>query len=103
MIGAYRVKATRWQAADPSQGNPMDASRFTCTLAPAACSSYARVTIADAQGETARACPRHAVAALSGITAASVIWADTRGINDHERTALQLAEERTQLARTVAP
>jgi hypothetical protein len=58
----------------------MGASRFTCTLAPAACSSYARVTLADTQGETARACPRHAVAALNGITGARVIWADTRGV-----------------------
>ncbi len=58
--------------------------------------------IADAQGETARACPRHAVAALNGIIRARVIWEDTHGINDHERTALQLAEERSQLTRTVA-
>jgi len=57
----------------------MGASRFTCTLAPAACSSYARVTIADTQGDTARACPRHAVAALNGITGGRVIWPTPAG------------------------
>ena len=81
----------------------MAASRFTCTLAPAACSSYAGVTIADTQGDTARACPQHTVAALNGITGAHVIWADSRGINHHERTALIIAVGRSQLARTVAP
>lgn len=63
----------------------------------------ARVTLADTQRETARACPRHAVAALNGITGARVVWADTRGVNDHERAALIIAEERSQLARPVAP
>jgi hypothetical protein len=72
------------------------ANRFTCALAPA-CSSYARVTIADTEGDTARACPQHAVAALNGIIGARVIWADTRGINDHERTTLSIAGERSQL------
>jgi hypothetical protein len=72
-------------------------NRFTCALAPA-CRSYARVTIADTEGDTARACPCHAVAALNGVTGARVIWADTRGINDHERTALRIAEDRSQLA-----
>jgi hypothetical protein len=43
----------------------------------------------DTEGETARACPRHAVAALNGIAGARVMWEDTHGINDHERTALQ--------------
>ncbi len=81
----------------------MSARRFTCTLAPAACSSYARVTLADTEGETARACPRHALTALNGIAGARVLWEDTHGINDHERTALQLAEERSQLGGTVAP
>jgi hypothetical protein len=55
--------------AEPEE--PMGASRFTCT--PAACSSYARVTLADAEGETARACPRQAVAALNGIAGARVM------------------------------
>src|SRR5258708_32904249 len=37
----------------PVPEEPMGASRFTCTLAPAACNFYARVTLADTQGETA--------------------------------------------------
>ena len=32
--------------------------------------SYARVTIIDSQGASGRACPRHAVAALDGISQA---------------------------------
>jgi len=54
---------------------------FTCTLTTAdqpACTSYARVTITDSGGDTARGCPRHAVAALDGITGARVDWADSR-------------------------
>jgi hypothetical protein len=76
-------------------------TRFTCTLTTAdepACQSYARVTISDAGGDTARGCPRHAVAALDGITGARVDWADSLGLNEHERQALKLAEERSQLA-----
>ena len=76
-------------------------TRFTCTLTTAdepACTSYARVTITDAGGDTARGCPRHAVAALDGITGARVDWADSRGLNEHERQALELSEERSQLA-----
>jgi hypothetical protein len=42
--------------------------------------------------------PRHAVAALDGITGARVDWADSRGLNEHERQALELSEERSQLA-----
>jgi hypothetical protein len=44
----------------------MTPTRFTCTLTCAdesACQSYARVTIVDAEGVTARGGPRHAVAA----------------------------------------
>jgi len=51
----------------------MAQTRFTCTLTIAdepACQSYARVTITDAQGNTARGCPRHAVAALNVLTGA---------------------------------
>jgi hypothetical protein len=43
----------------------MTQTRFTCTLTQAdepACQSYARVTIVDSEGATARGCPRHAVA-----------------------------------------
>jgi hypothetical protein len=53
----------------------MAQTRFTCTLTRAdepACQSYARVTITDSEGATARGCPRHAVAALDGITGAHV-------------------------------
>ena len=76
-------------------------TRFTCTLARTdepACTSYARVTITDAEGDTARGCPRHAAAALDGIAGARVDWADSRGLNEHERLALVLSEERSQLA-----
>jgi hypothetical protein len=59
--------------------------------------SYARVTITDAEGTTARGCPRHAVAALNGLTGAHVDWADSKGLNQWERQALELAEERSKL------
>jgi hypothetical protein len=65
--------------------------RFTCTLTQAgepACTSCARVTITDAEGGTARGRPRHAVAALDGITGVRVDWAGSRGLNEHERQAL---------------
>ena len=79
----------------------MAQTRFTCTLTRAdepACQSYARVTIVDAAGAAARGCPRHAVAALDGITGAHVDWTDSRGLNGWERTALELSEERSKLA-----
>ena len=75
-------------------------TRFTCTLTRAdepACQSYARVTIMDSEGITARGCPRHAVAALDGITAAYIDWTDSKGLNEWERKALELSEERSQL------
>jgi hypothetical protein len=78
----------------------MAQTRFICTLTKAdepACPSYARVTIVDAEGTSARACPRHAVAALNGITGARVDWPDSKGLNEWERNALELAEERSQL------
>jgi hypothetical protein len=49
------------------------ADRFRCVLTPAGepeCTTYARVTITDASRDSARACPRHAVAALDGIDGA---------------------------------
>jgi hypothetical protein len=79
----------------------MAQTRFTCTLTTAdepACQSYARVTIADAQRASARACPRHAVAALDGISGAGVDWLDSKGLNEHERMAIELAEERSRLS-----
>ena len=71
----------------------MAQTRFTCTLTQAdepACQSYARVTIMDAKGDSARACPRHAVAALDGIASAHVDWADSKGLNEWECTAPDL-------------
>jgi hypothetical protein len=79
----------------------MAQTRFTCTLTTSdepACQPYARVTIADAEDTSARGCPRHAIAALNGITGAHVDWADSKGLNEWERTALELAEERSRLA-----
>jgi hypothetical protein len=70
--------------------------RFRCALTRSdepECTSYARVTIVDATRDSARACPQHAVAALDGIDGARVDWADTRGINEFERKALELTEE----------
>ena len=78
----------------------MTQTRFTCTLTRAdepACQSYARVTIIDSQGDSDRACPRHAVAALDGISRGHVDWSDSKGLNQWELTALELAEERSQL------
>ena len=50
------------------------------------------------RGACAPACPRHAVAALDGITGAHVDWADSRGLSQWERTALELSEKRSKLA-----
>ena len=78
----------------------MTQTRFTCTLTRAdepACQSYARVTIVESEGVTARGCPRHAVAALVGIYGGRVDWPDSKGLNQWERTALELSEERSQL------
>lgn len=75
----------------------MTQTRFTCSLTTAdepACQSYARVTIVDCDGATARGCPHHAVAALDGITGAHV---DSKGLNQWERKALELSEERSTL------
>ena len=43
----------------------MTAQRFRCMEKQ--CDRYARVTVEDAEGERARACARHAVAALDGL------------------------------------
>ena len=78
----------------------MAQTRFTCTPTKAdepACPSYARVTIVDSTGASARACPRHAATALNGIIGAHVDWPDSKGLNQWERQALELAEERSQL------
>ena len=52
----------------------------------------------DSEGASARACPRHALAALDGITGAHVDWTDSRGLNEWERKALELSGERSKLA-----
>jgi hypothetical protein len=72
--------------------------RFQCTLTLSdepQCTTYARVTITDTAGDSARACPRHAVAALEGIDGARVDWADTKSLNEFERKVLELTEEIT--------
>ena len=46
------------------------------------------------RGAGARACPRHAVAALDGISGAHVGWVGSKGLNEHEHMAIELAEER---------
>ena len=79
----------------------MAQTRFTCILTRAdepACQSYARVTIVDSEGGTTRGCARHAVAALDGITGGHVDWTDSKGLNEWERKALELAEERSRLS-----
>ena len=51
----------------------------------------------DSQGATARGRPRHAIAALDDITGAHVDWADSKGLNQWVRKALELSEERSKL------
>jgi hypothetical protein len=73
----------------------MAQTRFTCTLARVdepPCPSYAWVTIVDSEGDSARSCPRHGVAALDGIASAHVDWADSKALNEWERKALELAK-----------
>jgi hypothetical protein len=58
----------------------MPGDRFRCQLAAADeadCTTYARVTLAEATGGRARACARHAVAAIDAIDGARVDWADS--------------------------
>jgi hypothetical protein len=84
----------------------MDASRFRCLLTIAdegPCGRYARVTVIDLDGESARGCARHAVQALNGITGLQVDWDDSRGLNEYERSAIELAEERNYLAERHMP
>jgi hypothetical protein len=51
--------------------------------------------VIDLDGESARGCARHAVQALNGITGLRVDWDDSRGLNEYERSAIELAEERS--------
>jgi hypothetical protein len=99
VIGAYRVKSTR---CDSTEQAAMTARRFQCMEGPQ-CDRYARVTIEDITYQRGRACPHHAVDALNRPAGARIIWDDTRGLNEHEATALHLAEERSQLAQKMHP
>ena len=86
--GSYRMRHLHASASSQEAG--MAQTRFTCTLTRAdepACQAYARITIMDSEGGTARGCPRHAVAALDGIASARVDWADSKGIYEWERKA----------------
>ena len=76
-------------------------TRFTSALTRAdepACQSYARVTVMDSEGAAARSYPRHAVTALDGIAGAHMNWTDSKGLNEWERKALKLSEERSKLS-----
>lgn len=84
----------------------MTATRFQCTLTTASeppCEAYARVTIIDSERATARACPRHAAAALDGIIGAHVDRQDSKGLNQWEHKALEPSEERGKLAAMALP
>ena len=74
----------------------MAAQRFRCTDTRS--DRYARVTIEDVEGELARVCAYHALAAFECLARARVVWDDTRGINEHETIALRIAEQRSQLS-----
>ena len=79
----------------------MTQTRYTCNLTRAdepACQSYARVTITDSDGAKAAAVPgTQWPRVFDGITGAHVDWADSKGLNEWERKALELSEERSQL------
>jgi len=79
----------------------MTQTRFTCTLTTAdepPCQSYARVTITDAEGATARGCPRHAVSGGAPCCAArtAAMTADRALLTcaDRQRLLERLAELR---------
>ena len=67
------------------------------------CGRYAPVTVIDLDldldldGESARGCARHPIQALNGITGLRVGWDDSLSLNEHERSAVELTEERSQL------
>ena len=80
----------------------MTQTRFTCTLTRADEPRLPVLRTSDdhrlPRGQTAAGhAPRHAVAALDGISRGCVDWPDSKGLNQWERTALELAEERSQL------
>ena len=78
-----------WQPGDRTWHRPASPAH-----SPGQTNPHARHTRASRSwtpiGASARACPRHAVAALDGITGAHVDWTDSRGLNQWERTALEL-------------
>jgi hypothetical protein len=78
---------------------PAAGSRFRCALGDTSgtCAEYARVTITDTLGDTARGCVRHAIDALDHIDGARVVWEDTKTLNEFEVTALRLTDERSAL------
>lgn len=76
--------------------------RFDCNLyrhEDPECHELARVTIVDSTGARVRGCPKHAMAALDGTTGSHVDWDDSKGLNEYERAALELTEERGRLGR----
>ena len=96
--GSYRMRHLHASASSQETDDGADPIHLHAHQADEpACQSYARVTIVDAEGASARTCPRHAVAALDGIIGAHVDWPDSKGLNEWERKALELAEERSQL------
>lgn len=95
--GAYRVKATKSEATAPEQEAPDDRAPLP-VHGRSAVRPLRRVTVEDLARQRGRACPHHAVQALNGLVGATVIWGVSRGINEHEITALTLAQERSQLA-----
>lgn len=74
-----------------------DAVTLAAGRAGVDCQSYAARHDRGCGGYRARGCPRHAVAALNGIAGAHVDWPDSKGLNEWERTAVELAEERSKL------
>jgi hypothetical protein len=80
----------------------MPGPRFTCTLTKdeeAACTEYARVTVADRTGHRERGCTRHAIATIDNTIGATVDWTDTKGLNEMERKALDLTVQNAQAHR----
>jgi len=78
----------------------MAQTRFTCTLTRAdepGCKSYARVTIMDSEGAAARGCPG-TPSPRSTVSPAPMWTGSTPRSNEWERKALELSEERSQLA-----
>jgi hypothetical protein len=61
------------------------------------CGRYAPVTAIDLDGESARGCARHPIQPLNGITGLRVGWDDSRSLNEHKRSAVELTEERSQI------